>query len=172
MPAKLFHKFTKPEDVKQSDWNRWIREGYTAAGLLWVQHYALKHFEPGAVQRYQYSPRKDKYRRKRAAIARARGEQPADWVFSGVARGIARMRAANPFMARVNARATSNKQFVQVPIPIGHAIRPGRTDLSSELGRLTNDEMIAMTRVVREHLAERLRQHSVRKITVTIGAAA
>lgn len=169
MPAKLFHKFTKPDDVKQSDWNRWIREGYTVAGLLWVEMYALKHFGPGAIHRYGYRARKEKYRRRRGAIAKGRGEPNQDWVFSGVARGIARMRAANPFVARVIARATSNAQYVQVPIPIGHAVPAGYAD---ELGRLTNDEMKHMTRVVREHLTEKLREHSVRKITVTIGAAA
>lgn len=176
MPAKIQHHYTRPAEIKARDWNNIVREAFFVAGYYWVQMYALKHFEPGAAQRYQMPARTEQYRRRRAGMAKKRGEEPSNLVWSGQARAIARARANYPPLAKVNARATSNKQYVVVPIPIGHPI-PGEGSgkasiYALDFGKLTNDEMFAMQREAKASMERSLFEHWKRKETIVIGAAA
>lgn len=169
MPAKLQHHYTRPAEIKARDWNEIVREGFFVAGFYWVQMFALKHFEPGGAQRYQMPARSEQYRRRRAGKARVRGEEPSNLVWSGKAREIARARANYPPLAKVNARATSNKQYVVVPIPIGH---PVHADIVPDFGKLTTDEVFAMQREAKASMERSLFEHWKRKETIIFGAAA
>lgn len=139
----------KPRRIKQAAFNAMVREALRAAAKEWVGAFALRHFEAGAAQRYRYQARQERYRRRRAGLARSRGETPADLVWSGEARRRARERAANPDGVRIVARATARMQRVRVPIPIGHPIR---AEHAGDYGRLTQEEFRAMRRRAREHL--------------------
>jgi hypothetical protein len=172
MPAKTSVKFTRPKEIKRAEFNEIVRECFTAAALLWIREFQMLHYMPGAAQRYQMPARTEKYKRRRAAYARARGEESTNLVWSGRARDLARMRQANPFLAKIKARATSNKQYVTVPIPIGHAIHPKMigSDGTNDFGRLTRDEMQAMAREAKRSMTDQMNKRIKVKETTTIGA--
>lgn len=176
MPARYHVRFTRPREIKRREWNEIVRVCLRAAANFWLRMFALKHFEPGGIQRYGMAARSPDYVRRRNARAQARGEAGgANLVWTGKAREIARMRAAYPeLLANLDARATSNKQYVRVPIPIGHPINPRiATDGgSNDFGKLVNEEVAAMNRVARDELEAQMLTRFRQKETVELGAAA
>jgi hypothetical protein len=169
MPAKLTVHFTRPKEIKRAEFNNMVRIAFTAAGVYWLQHYQMKHFEPNAAQRYGMAARSEAYRRRRAAKAKARGEEPANLVWSGKARDLARMRRENPLATNMRARATSNVQYVEIPLPIGHAI-PAK--IAGDFTKLTADEIRVLIQTAKASMSSQMEAKWREKETTVLGVAA
>lgn len=156
-------KRLRPPHLIVSKYNAWIREVLTAAALWWIGNRLPWHFEPKAVPMYQYLARSREYQRRKRGMAQRLGyDQANPLVYS---RKLIQSLAGRPASSfRVLARATSSRQTVRVPIPLGHPMNPKH---AGEVGRLNDPDLNAMKKVAIEKLRERVeRFNTVEVLTI------
>lgn len=161
MTLSVYIKDAKPPEMARRQFNAIVRLGLEAAARHWITHFLPLHFDPRAVQRYQYDARGRRYleRKRRGGPVRAwrsaatvpAPRPAAPLVYTGELKRTLLEKPPNSY--RLVLAATANKQTVRVKIPFPHPLRP---ENAPELVRLTNDEIAEMQRVAIETVRREL----------------
>ena len=122
------------------------RAAHQAVGEQWDREFKLRHFEPGAAQRYGYKARSAKYlaRKERAhnATWRVKGGADQDMVYTG--------QTLQTVKNRQRPRAFPTRVTIDMPTPSYVSMRPdprfrNAPNLGEELTAVSPDEVAALT---------------------------
>lgn len=165
IPISVKVKKIAPPEIKLRLLNNIIRDALYQAGVKWVTDYLPKHFEPSAVQRYQYGARNPKYNIIKRRMTRVRtwrrGKKGGDWipapdpkgplVWTGNLRDSLLRKSPQDF--NIKATSSSSKHQVKVPCPLPH---PMSAENAAELVRMNNEEFEVLQKYVFEIIQTRL----------------
>lgn len=180
MPVKFSVRVRRfrPPEMMLRQWNDIIREALKEAAEFWIATCLPKHFEQGASQRYQYEKRREAYLRLKRIMEKVRPwigtkrqaayipapKPPRPWVWSGMT--IDKLLKRSPSDFNIQARATSKRQTVRVPLPVPHPTNPNNV---GELGKMTRDEFRMMSEIALAVVRLKLQDIS-QEITTRIAA--
>lgn len=155
--------------ITQRTWNQIFRDNLVRVGQLWVQEFLPKKFAPGARARYGFQPRSRAYEARKQRFADQRVAPVR--VGSGI-----RIMPGIPFTPQplvytgamreqvmgqqytVRATATSRRQTVRIPIPLGHAVP---AYVGAEIASVRRDELQKMHNLAFAGIVSELRQHGI-----------
>lgn len=168
----------------QREFNEIVRHALRSAAAWWLHFMLPKHFEPGAARKYKYTPRNSRYQRTkyfmglqgRYITKRGPGDipegtkvlatfPPAPLVWTGDMKAKVLNRPVNEYIAASRATATSNRQRIRVPIPLGHPIPSHNTH---ELTVVTTEEMSELRHVFHNALLKRMHEGPQELVTIRI----
>jgi hypothetical protein len=125
------------------------KAAHLAVGQQWDAEFKMRHFEPGAAQRYGYKARSAKYlaRKERASKAtwRVKGTRDQDLVYSGqTMQTVKNTQRPRPFPSRVT---------IDMPTPSYVSMRPDprfrdAPNLGEELTTVSPDEVQSLTQTL------------------------
>ena len=141
--------------------NSVVREGLVSAGIWWVENALPKHFDPSAVQRYDFEARNAAYlavKRKMVKVREWESGHRGQWIPAPKPPGpliwTGKLREStqrSPSSFAIRATATANKKFVKVPVPLPHPMSEANC---SELVRMIQSEADAMGKVAWELITQ------------------
>lgn len=136
---------SRPPELLLREWNRLVREALEEdVAPYWILNYLPLHFEPGAVQRYSYAARQEKYNRKKRTrdVVKIKGKvvplakPTGPLVLTGELR--TSLLGKTPEQFNSKATVTSKKWQLRIPLRIPHPINPRN---SGELSRYIHEEI-------------------------------
>lgn len=178
MVVPIYVKFSeeKPFDVTVRQWREITRTAHRQIGLDWFKKSFARHFEPGAHERYHYSPRSAKYAAYKyklfhlAGFAKIQGQifplsgQGQDLVLTGRFRDLLR--------ATFDVRGFPTRTTIKAETPKYAPMHPRKLpDKVDEAFRLSPAELRENARRLGEYVREGIAA-APRKQTTVIGHAA
>jgi len=154
VPVKVKMTITRPPDVATRKWPKILRGAMERMGWEWWRNYLPGHFRAGTQTKYQYQPRKPKYKKQKVRRSRLRDENQVadggrtDLVYSGEARRLAKKR---PLVRGFPSRA---RVYLHTPNYITMRPRGGsnRPNMGMEITKATPDEVRALQRVLKQRV--------------------
>jgi hypothetical protein len=168
----------------QREFNEIVRHALRSAAFYWFDRFLPLHFQPGSARKYGYTPRTQKYQRLKYFLGRAgayitkRGPgdipegtkvratfPPQSLVWTGDMKQKVLSRPPADYVSSSRATATSNRQRIRIPIPLGHPIPAHNTH---ELTVVTPDEYEILSGVFRRVLLQRMGEDPRELVTLKI----
>ncbi len=167
-----------PPEIRLREMNKIIRDGLYETGVKWVSDCLPLHFEPSAVQRYQYHARSSKYLfvKNRATRVRLwrRGRKGGEWITAPQPKGplcwTGTLRTSvltkTPTAFNIKTTSTSTKHTLRVPVPLPH---PMPASTTPELVRINQEEFKMLSKFLFDYVVNRL--NSIEELVETTIAA-
>jgi hypothetical protein len=142
MPFKSRVTYKGHPDVTMPMVRQAMKDAKMEIPLRWHREFLPKHFQLGAVSKYNYQPRTAKYMRGKA---KHKGHQ-RPLVFSGVTE-----RMATQFGARVSGTSKRSRVTFRVPLYIGFLKKTG-IDLQADILETVDQELESLEASIDNHM--------------------